>query len=162
MIGAVFGSLDDGRRIVVSSWSGTAVFAVAAVLASVVLGPIRYVAVGVDLALFVLGVAVFFWAYAIAIGRSRDVEIGIGGLFFLAGRETAPRQVKWHLVGSFAVQVVVAVATASIRLFTTLAFGILVPLHALAHTGLWAARHGRFGPRRTPDGRRIEQNAGHG
>jgi hypothetical protein len=109
-----------------------------------------------------VGVAVFFWAYAVAVARSREVEIGIGGLFFLAGRDTAPRQVKWWLIGSFAVQVVAAVTTASIRPFTTLAFGILVPLHALAHTGLWAARHGRFGPRTTPDGRRIEQNAGHG
>jgi hypothetical protein len=162
MIDTVFGSLADGRRIVVSSWIGTTVFAVVAVVATVTLGPVRYVAVGVDLALFAIGVVVFFWAYAVAVGRSREVEIGIGGLFFLAGRQTAPRQVKWYLIGSFAIQVVVAVATASIRPFTTLAFGILVPLHALAHTGLWAARYGRFGPRTTPTARRIEQNAGHG
>ena len=82
--------------------------------------------------------------------------------FFLAGAGTAPARVKWHLIGSFAAQVVVGVATASARPFTTLAFGILVPVHALAHTGLWAARYGRFGPRRTPNGPRIEQNAGHG
>jgi hypothetical protein len=162
MIGAVFRSVDAGRRILTSSWIGTGVFVVVTVVATVVLGPIRYVAVGVDLALFVLGAAVFFWAYAVAVGRSREAEIGIGGLFFLAGRETAPRQVKWHLNGAFAIQVVVAVSTASIRPFTTLAFGILVPLHALAHTGLWAARHGHFGPRTTPAPRRMEQNAGHG
>jgi hypothetical protein len=162
MIGTVFESLDEGRRIVASSWVGTGVFALVAVLAAVILGPFQYVAVGVDVALFALGVAVFFWAYAVAVARSREVEIGIGGLFFLAGAGTAPRPVKWHLIGSFAAQVVVAVATASARPFTTLAFGILVPLHALAHTGLWSARYGRFGPRRTPDGPRIEQNAGHG
>jgi hypothetical protein len=162
MIDNVFGSIDEGRRIVAWSWIGTGVFAVAAVLATVILGPVRYVAVGVDLALFLLGVVVFFWAYAVAVGRSREVEIGIGGLFFLAGAGTAPRPVKWQLIGSFAAQVVVAVATASARPFTTLAFGILVPVHALAHTGLWAARYGRFGPRTTPNGPRIEQNAGHG
>jgi hypothetical protein len=162
MIGTVFESLDEGRRIVASSWIGTGVFAVAAIVATIFLGPIRYVAVGVDLALFVLGVVVFFWAYAVAVGRSREVEIGIGGLFFLAGPGTAPARVKWLLIGSFAAQVVVGVATASVRPFTTLAFGILVPVHALAHTGLWAARYGRFGPRRTTNGPRIEQNAGHG
>jgi hypothetical protein len=162
MIGTVFESLDEGRRIVASSWIGTGLFAVVSVVATVFLGPVRYVAVGVDLALFALGVVVFFWAYAVAVGRSREVEIGIGGLFFLAGPGTAPARVKWHLIGSFAAQVVVGVATASIRPFTTLAFGILVPVHALAHTGLWAARHGRFGPRRTTNGPRIEQNAGHG
>ncbi|MDQ1422555.1 MAG: hypothetical protein QOD72_53 [Acidimicrobiaceae bacterium] len=162
MIGTMFGSLDQGRRIMASSWIGTGVFTVLAVLATAVLGPVRYVAVGGDLVLFVVGVVVFFWAYAVAVGRSREVEIGIGGLFFLAGPGTAPGRVKWHLNGSFAAQVVVAVATASARPFTTLAFGILVPLHALAHTGLWAARYGHFGPRTTPSGPRIEQNAGHG
>jgi hypothetical protein len=162
MIGGVFGSLPEGRGIAASSWIGTAVFTVVTVIATVFLGPIRYVAVGVDLALFSVGVVVFFWAYAVAVARSREHEIGIGGLFFLAGPGTAPGLVKRYLIGSFAVQVVVAVATASARPFTTLAFGILVPMHGLAHTGLWAARHGRFGPRSTPHGRPIEQNAGHG
>lgn len=162
MIGGVFGSLPEGRRIVASSSIGTAVFTVVTVVATVFLGPIRYVAVGVDLALFLIGIVVFFWAYAIAVGRSREHEIGIGGLFFLAGAATAPGPVKRYLLGSFGVQVVVAVATASARPFTTLAFGILVPMHGLAHTGLLAARHGRFGLRTTPHGRPIEQNAGHG
>jgi hypothetical protein len=162
MIDTVFESLHEGRRIVASSWIGTGVFAVVAAVAAVILGPFQYVAVGVDLALFTLRVGLFFWAYAVAVGRSREVEIGIGGMFFLAGAGTAPRPVKWHLIGSFAAQVSVAVATASARPFTTLAFGILVPVHALAHTGLWAARYGRFGPRTTPNGRRIEQNARHG
>ena len=94
MIDAVLGSVEAGRRIVGSSWIGTGVVVVGSVVATVVLGPIRYVAVGVDLALFVLGIAVFFWAYAVAVGRSRDVEIGIGGLFFLAGRDTAPRYAR--------------------------------------------------------------------
>jgi uncharacterized membrane protein YhaH (DUF805 family) len=162
MIGTVFESVADGRPIVASSWISTAVFAAVSVVAAVVLGPIRYVAVGVDLALFLVGVVVFFWAYAVAVGRSRSHDIGIGGLFFLAGAGTAPTSVRRHLIGAFAVQVLVAVTTASVRPFTTLAFGILVPICGLAHTGLWAARHGRFGPRTPTPGRRMEQNAGHG
>jgi hypothetical protein len=162
MIDAVFASVTHGRRIIVSSWIGTVLFAVVTIVATLILGPIRYVAVAVDLAMFAVGTVVFFWAYAVAVGRSREVDIGIGGLFFLAGSDTAPAPVRRHLLGSFGVQVVVAVTTASVRPFTTLAFGILVPLHGLAHTGLWAARHGRFGPRTPPTSHRMEQNADHG
>ena len=42
------------------------------------------------------------------------------------------------------------------------AFSILAPMWGLALCGLWGARYGRFGPRTTPNGPRIEQNAGHG
>lgn len=158
----MLGSLAEGRRIAASAWIGTTIFTVVSIVSAVFLGPIRYVAVAVDLVLFLVGVVAFFWAYAVAVGRSREHEIGIGGLFFLAGKETAPAIAKRVLLGALAVQVVVAVATASVRPFTTLAFGILVPLHGLAHAGLWSARHGRFGPRTTPAGRRMEQNARHG
>ena len=66
-------------------------------------------------------------------GRSREVEIGIGGLYFLAG--TAPRIVQLHLLGSSAAEVVVAFATASARPFTSLAFGMLVPVYGLGCCG---------------------------
>jgi hypothetical protein len=70
------------------------------------------------------------------------VAIGIGGLYFLAG--SAPKKVQAHLMGSLAVEVVVAIFTASVRVFTSLAFGILVPVFGLAMAGLWGARHGVF------------------
>jgi hypothetical protein len=74
---------------------------------------------------------------------------------------------------ALAIQVVVAVTTASIRPFTTLAFGILVPMFGIGMNGLWAARHGRFGPRilaaatpiRTSSSKTtgaIDQNESHG
>jgi hypothetical protein len=50
-----------------------------------------------------------------------------------------------------AAQVVVAVATAAARPFTTLAFGVLVPVFGVGLNGLWAARHGRFPPRPVPE-----------
>jgi hypothetical protein len=50
--------------------------------------------------------------------------------------------------------VVVAVATAAVRPFTPLAFGILVPLYGLGLAGVWAAAFGTFGPRRHPGPRR--------
>lgn len=135
-----------GRAIALVDWIGTAVFVVAAVVAAAVLGGVRFVAVGVSLGLFAVGCFAFLWAYAIAIQRSRDDEIGIGGLYFLAG-PTAPRVVRRSMNAALTLQTVVALVTASVHPFTTLAFGILVPMFGLGLNGLWAARYGRFGPR---------------
>lgn len=140
-----------GRRIVTWSWVGTVAFAVTSVV-GVVADSTRVVALVVALALFVAGCVLFLWAYAVAISRSRTHEIGIGGLYFLAG-ETAPPAVRWPLWISFGVQVAVALATASLALYTSLAFGILAPVYGLGLMGLWAARHGSFGPRVDPSER---------
>ena len=51
------------------------------------------------------------------------------------------------MMASLAAEVVVALATASARPFTSLAFGILAPVFALGLAGLWGARFGTFGPR---------------
>jgi hypothetical protein len=138
----------------------------------VLLGPVRYVHVAVVLGMFVLGCLFFLRAYWTAVQRSRSVEIGIGGLFFLAG-PTAPRAVKRTMNWSLGVQSLVAVAAASARPFTTLAFGVLAPMWGLGLNGIWGATYGRFGrrivdgPRRPaprssrPDGS-IGKNAPHG
>lgn len=131
----------EGRRLVTASLVGTIVFVLAAVAATVA-SAMRPVGVAVSLALFGLGCIAFLWAYAIAVERSRTSEIGVGGLYFLAG--CAPSSVRRLMMGAVAVQTVVAVATASIRPFTTVAFGILVPMYGLGMAGLWAARHGSF------------------
>lgn len=136
--------------IVRASWAGTVLFAVAAV-GAVIEPRVMVLAAAVSLLLFAAGIGVFFWAYAVAVGRSRTDAIGIGGLFFLAGRTTAPRPVKRALLASLAIQVVIALATAGARPFTSLAFGVLVPLYGLALTGLWGARNGSFS-RRGRDG----------
>jgi len=121
------------------------VFTITAVAAAISPGVLRWPALIVALAMFAFGCVIFLWAFAIAVGRSRTAAIGIGGLFFLAG--SAPRRVQVNLMGSFAVQVVVAIATASARLFSTLAFGSLAPVMGLAMAGLWGAKFGTFGPR---------------
>ncbi len=133
---------DVGRQIVVWSWRGTALFSVTAIAAAISPRLFRWPALTVAIALFAIGCIVFLWAFAIAVERSRIVAIGIGGLYFLAG--SAPKRVQAHLMGSLAVQVVVAIVTASVRLFTSLAFGILVPVFGLGVAGLWGARHGAF------------------
>lgn len=134
------------RRIVRSSWWGTALFSVFAV-AAVVVDAVEPIALAVDVALFAAGVVIFLWALAVAAARSRAVEMGIGGLFFLAG-DTAPRALKCRLLGALAVQIVVGLATASAKPFTELAGGVLVPMFGLALCGLWGAKLGTFAPRR--------------
>jgi hypothetical protein len=140
-----------GEGILQLSWAGTALFAVPAVAATVVDALLVPVAV-VSGVLFAAGLVAFFAAYAIAVNRSRTDAIGMGGLYFLAG--LAPSRVRRHLMGSFAVELVVATVTASVGLSSApaeannlLAFGFLTPLYGLGLAGLWGARHGTFPPR---------------
>ncbi|MDQ6927961.1 MAG: hypothetical protein M3159_04775 [Actinomycetota bacterium] len=130
-----------------ASWWGTAVFTVTAVgadLYTAVEAPAFVVAV----VLFFAGCAAFIAAYFRAVGRSRADLIAVTSLFFLSG--SAPAPVRRSLLGSFAVQVVVAFATAIARPYTSLAAGTLVPVYGIALCGLWAARYGTFPPRTDP------------
>ncbi len=132
-------------RLVQASWMGTGLLAVTAIPAAIAPDTFVTPAVVVSLVLFVAGTVAFLWAYVVAIGRSRADLIGMGGLFFLAG--SAPRSVQQSLWASFAIEVVVAVATASSRIFTPLAFGVLAPMFGLGIIGLWGAKFGTFPPR---------------
>lgn len=136
---------DEGRGIVTTSLVGTGVYVVVAVVATIAPDGFGGVVAGLSLVLFAAGVVAFLWSYAVAVGRSRTDAIGIGGLYFLAG--SASRGVRIRLMGALAVEVVVAVASSSIRPYTSVAFGILVPIFGLGLAGLWGARHGAFGPR---------------
>lgn len=134
-----------GAGIIAASWVGTGIFAAVATVATLLPDEAARPAAYVDIALFAVGVVAFLWAYGIAVARSRSDAIGIGGLFFLAG--SAPRDVRVRLLTALAVQTAIAIVSASIRPYTAVAFGILVPLFGLGLTGLWGARHGTFPPR---------------
>jgi hypothetical protein len=137
-----------GQGIVTLSWVGTGIFAAAATVATLLPDDAARAAAVIDGVLFAIGVVAFLWGYAVAVQRSRTDAIGIGGLYFLAG--SAPRSIRVRLLGALAVQVVIAVVSASIRPYTAVAFGILVPMLGLGLAGLWGARHGTFPPRDRP------------
>lgn len=139
------GQLMPPDPIVRASWLGTVAFAIAEA-AGVASDAARPFTLAVNGALFVSGIGLFFWAYAVAVGRSRTDEIGIGGLFFLAG-ETAPKVVQRQLLASLGAELAVALAAAAARPFTSLAFGVLTPLYGLSLTGLWGAKRGSFATR---------------
>lgn len=139
-----------GRRIITASRAGTAVFTVTATAAVIDKDTFGLVNVIVSLALFTVGCVVFLWAFGVAVNRSRTDAIGIGGLYFLAG--SAPRHVQVALLVPLGVQVAVALVSAGLRPFTSLAFGVLVPMFGLGQAGLWGARYGRFGRRSDAEG----------
>ena len=143
---------DDGAGIVRGSWIGTAVLAVTAVAGVAAPGVFSWVAFTVAVTLFVAGCGVFVWAYALAVRRSRTDEIAVASLYLLSG--SAPKTVRRHLLGSLAVEVAVALATAAARPYTIAATGILVPVYGLGLAGLWSARHGTFAPRQPTTRRR--------
>lgn len=139
-----------GGRIITVSRAGTALFAVTATAAVIDRDSFGLLNVVVSLGLFGIGCVVFLWAFGVAVNRSRTDAIGIGGLYFLQG--SAPRRVQVALLVPLAAQVAVALVSAGLRPFTSLAFGVLVPMFGLAQAGLWGARHGRFGSRSDADG----------
>lgn len=140
----------EGDGLLWASWVGTAALAITAVPA--VVSPTDLVTpyVLVSMTMFFVGIVVFLVAYVRAVGRSRVDSISVAGLFFGSG--SAPVRVRWHLMGSFATQVVVGFGAAAVHVYTPTAFGILAPMYGIAVAGMWGARHGVFEPRAAPTG----------
>lgn len=136
-----------GLGIMTGSWVATGAFAAAATVAATFPDRAARPVAVLDIVLFLIGTGAFLLAYARAIGRSRTEQVEIVGVFLL-GAGAAPRRVRRSLLGALALQVVVALVTSSIRPYTSVAFGILVPMLGLGLAGLWGATHGRFPPRR--------------
>lgn len=135
-----------GAGLVQLSFVGTGALLVAGVAGVVApdrAGTLTAVVSGV---LFAVGVVLFLWGYATGVVRSRDEQVTLGGLFFLSG--SAPRVVRFRLRAALAAQVVVAVAAASIRPYTAVAFAVLAPMLGLGAMAMWGARHGTFHPAR--------------
>jgi hypothetical protein len=146
-----------GARVVLTDLAGTAVFIIALAVAV----PLRthrfaqFLIGGVSMVLFVIGVVATLWAYTRALDRSRVEEVGVANLYLLTG-STAPKVVGRTMSLALAVQVVAAIAGAWIGVvgldegeLNALAFGVLVPMFGIGMNGVWAARHGTYGPRVT-------------
>jgi hypothetical protein len=134
-----------GGGIVRASWVGTAVFGIGTVAGVVAPDQLKWLGFAVSLALFLVGCVVFVWAFALAVARSRTDEIVVSTLYLMSG---SPTPVRVQLLGSLAVEVVMAFGTAAARPYTIAATAILAPVYGLGLCGLWAARHGTFPPRK--------------
>lgn len=134
-----------GRWVCTTAIVGTGAFAATQLAAlAVPSGAVLAVAVGWSLTLFFAGSGAFLVALVVAAARSRDAEVTLAGLVWLS--RAAPPAVSRVLRGAVIAQVLIAVISASIRPFTALAFGILVPMFGLGCNAWWAARHGTFAP----------------
>jgi hypothetical protein len=141
----------------------TAIFVLTSAAAVVSDTFLRIVAVVVALVMFAAGSIAYLVGYGQAVQRSRTVEISMAGLVFL--KSSAPERVRRLVGGATLVQVVVALVAASVRPFTTLAFGILAPMFGIGIQAWWAARYGSFPSRpqrRTAVRRGQRGNAGRG
>lgn len=115
--------------------------------------PIQAVVVVVSMVLFAAGAVAALWAYVSALERSRTDEIGVANLYLLTGPTAAP-PTKRRMSLLLAAQVVAALSGAIVGAaglsgsqVNALAFGILVPMFGIGMNGMWAVRHGAFGPR---------------
>jgi hypothetical protein len=137
--------VSDDPVVRASVW-GTGLFTVLATFAAITdAGAVVVASVVLDVVLFALGCAAFVVTLLRVADRSRREEITLPGIWWLSG--SAPAAVRRALLVALGVEVVVGLATASIRPFTGLAFGVLVPVYGLGLAGLWAARMGTFPPR---------------
>jgi hypothetical protein len=133
---------DAGRGIVVASWVSVGLFAAAAVPAAAGAAAFKPVSLGTAVTLFVIGIAVWLWAFLAAVVRSASGDdIVVASLFLVQG--SAPRKVRVQLYTALGLSIALAAGTGASD-----AFGILVPMLPIGLIGLWGARHGVFPPRR--------------
>lgn len=104
------------------------------------------VAVGCSI-IFVVGAALFSWAFLIAAGRSREEELTVAGAFFLAGSVGAIDR-RWALA-ALGAQTVIGVVGAAADPYTTMAFGVLVPMFGLGVIAFLGSAHGAFRVRKS-------------
>ncbi len=149
---ATTGAAVDGLGMVRLDLAGTAVFAVATVVALAVRhrGVIEVVFVVLSLLLFAAGIALMLWAYALAVERSRTHVVGVAQLYLLTGN-ALPRAVKRIMWSAWAVQILGSLAVGIIGAsglkdgqHNALAFGALVPIFGVGCQGACAIRQGRF------------------
>lgn len=132
-----------GAHVIQADLVGTVAFIVTAGAAAALLRPaLQAPAVAVAGALFVGGCLAFAWGFLLAVQRSRTEAIELSSLFFL--KDSAPAGVRRALLGLVGAQVVAAIVTASVRPFTSLAFGVIAPVWGLGLITLWSGLHGTF------------------
>jgi hypothetical protein len=125
-----------------ASWVSVALFAATAIPTAAGVSALDVAGLATAVTLFLVGIAVWVWAFGVALARNANgADIVVGTLFLVQG--SAPRSVRVQLFVALAASVAIAAGTG-----TSDAFGILVPMLPLGLVGLWGARHGVFPARR--------------
>jgi hypothetical protein len=142
-----------GRWIVVATWITFAIFFVTIVPDALGVDAFDDLSSIVALALFLLSLPIWLYAFGLAVVRSsRGDDVGVGSLFFL--NRAAPSDVRRWMIGALIASLVVAAATAYAN-----PFAVLEPVLPLAFMGLWSARYGIFPERNVAPARPTRPRA---
>lgn len=95
------------------------------------------------IAIFLVGAALFSWAFLIAASRSRREEVTVVGAFFLGDGSTSADDRRWAF-GLLLAQSVIGLAAAGADPYTAMAFGVLVPMFGLGVVAFLGSAHGAF------------------
>ena len=133
----------EGRGLLVADLVGTAALAAVTLLlavsnadAVVVLG------LAVAVVLFVGGTVAWTIGFLRAVGRSREEQVDLAGLFYLTG--SAPLEARtWFLRTWFAQMAIAAGAVAVSRP----PFAVMAPVWGIGLITWWGSRHATFPPR---------------
>jgi hypothetical protein len=132
-------------RIVLASWVSLGIFAVFAIPDALGVSAFETPAGIVSLGLFLISLPIWIYSFGLVIVRSsRGDNVEVISWVFLTGN-TAPREIRRHLLGATAVSIVLGLATAWAN-----PFSVLVPMLSLGFAALWGARHGTYPPRPAP------------
>jgi hypothetical protein len=139
----------EGRPLLVADLVGTAALAlVTALLAVSDADAIVLVGLVVAALLFVGGTVAWSAGFLRAVGRSREEQIDLAGLFYLTGSAPASAR-RWFLRTWFA-QIALAVIAIAV---SRPPFAVMAPVWGIGLLTLWASRHATFPPRDDLGGR---------
>ena len=143
----------DGRSILlVDVWGTVALLVVTVLLAVTQAKPVQILALVVSVVLFLFGCVVFFVGFLRGLGRSRDEEIDMAGLFYLTG--SAPAEAHRAFIGWIWVQVAVAVVSLAV---CRPPFTALAPMLGFGVIPWWGSVHATFPPRRPPASKKASK-----
>lgn len=124
---------------------GAAIFSATSILATIWSGAFLTINIVVSLSLFAIGFLAFLYAMYVSAIRSRHELLDIAGIFFLT---SMPKGTAWRFRGLLMWVVCLAFITSGIRLYTSLAFGLLTPLFVLGIMGILGAKWGTYRERK--------------
>jgi hypothetical protein len=134
-----------GRTLLVADLVGTAALLVVTIASAISTAtPVAVAGLVVATLLFVGGCATFAVGFWRAIGRSREEEIDLAGLFYLTG--SAPSDVRAAFLRIWFAQMAIAVAAIVV---SRPPFAVMAPVWGVGLITLWASRYATFGPRAT-------------
>ena len=135
----------EGRSILLADLVGTVLLLLVTVAsATSTATAVALAGLAVATLLFVGGCATFAAGFWRALGRSREEEIDLAGLFYLTN--SAPAPVRAAFLRVWFAQMAIAVAAIAV---SRPPFSVMAPVWGIGLITLWASRHASFPPRGT-------------